>query len=537
MQSKSLVSLILAATALAPAQTPTTPSPYNQPFRPQIHFSPAQHWTNDPNGLVFFAGEYHLFFQYNPLGDTWGHMSWGHAVSPDLLHWKELPVAIPEAQTPHGKEMAFTGSVVIDEANTSGLCTPHTACMVAVYTAHSGYDQHPEHINQAQNLAASQDHGRTWTRFSGNPVLDLHLADFRDPAVTWQPAQHRWLMAVSLPKEHKVRFYGSPDLKHWTPLSDFGPLGDTAGDWECPDLVELPRTQNTPTTYALKVGLNPGAPQGGSGEQYFLGTFDGTRFTPSPEPGAHGYTNYGKDDYCAINFNHLPPAGGTPAEPILLGWMSNWDYAAKLPTAPWRGQMSLPRRLSLIHDTDGLALSQHPVTEPLRANHQVLTSPASVQTARQSIYTGTSPAELALQFTPTPASNFTLRLRSDETHYTEITFDLPHHQLTLDRTHSGLSVAPNFPGVTHAPLAIHRPLDLRLVLDRSSLELYAQDGTVAMTDLLFPPTANLRLELISAGPEPVRYRGEAWSLHSIWTPAEIHHELTPALSPATRPSK
>lgn len=386
--------------------------------------------------------------------------------------------------------------------------------MVAVYTGHTGYNLHPEHINQTQNLAVSQDRGRTWTRYAGNPVLDLHLSDFRDPAVTWQAAQHRWLMAVALPNEHKVRFYGSPNLKQWTLLSDFGPLGNTAGQWECPDLVELPHLPNTPASsamWALKVGLNPGAPQGGSGEQYFLGSFNGTTFTPSKDPGAQGLTNYGKDDYCAISFNHLPLG----QKPILLGWMNNWDYAAKLPTSPWRGQFSLPRRLSLIHDRDGLALSQQPVIQPLRGAHQTLANDSKTPSSRQTVYTGTSPAEILLHFTTVPAGA-SLRLYSDDTHWTEIGFDLPRHQLTLDRTHSGLSVAPNFPGTTTAPLAPDRPFDLHLILDRSSLELYAQNGAVAMTDLLYPPTPHLRVELFSPDPQPLNYTGEAWKLHSIW---------------------
>ncbi len=321
-----------------------------------MHFSPQQHWTNDPNGLVYFRGEYHLFFQYNPFGDEWGHMSWGHAVSTDLLHWHELPVAIPEQDG----MMIFTGSVVVDRENTSGFCAPKTECLVAVYTGNSD----KAHGNlQTQNIAYSRDSGRTWTLYTGNPVLDLHMADFRDPSVSWDDKEHHWVMAVSLPKEHKVRFYSSPNLKQWTQLSDFGPAGDVAGDWECPDLLRIPAANGQGEgMWALKVGLNPGAPQGGSGEQYFLGSFDGKSFTASSDPGAHGWTNYGKDDYCAISFNGLPKR----EKPVLIGWMSNWQYAAKLPTSPWRGQMSLPRRLSLLKDGAGLALEQEPVIAPLR---------------------------------------------------------------------------------------------------------------------------------------------------------------------------
>ena len=326
---------------------------YKQQFRPQVHFSPLEHWTNDPNGLVYFHGEYHLFYQYNPFGDLWGHMSWGHAVSRDLLHWTELPVAIPEKNG----VMIFTGSIVVDHANSSGFCRPKTECLVAIYT---GYSQVPGGFRQNQNAAYSQDDGRTWTEYGGNPVLDLKLADFRDPSVFWNEQEHNWVMAVSLPKEHRVQLYASANLTKWGKVSEFGPAGDVDGDWECPDLLEIPADKaGGKPVWALKVGLNPGAPQGGSGEQYFLGSFDGKGFTAANQPGAHGLTNYGKDDYCAISYNGLPKA----ERPVLIGWMSNWQYAAKLPTSPWRGQMSLPRRLSYVEDAAGTALKQEPVIE------------------------------------------------------------------------------------------------------------------------------------------------------------------------------
>jgi fructan beta-fructosidase len=211
----------LAVYALSAIAAQAQAPKYDEPFRPQVHFSPATNWTNDPNGLLYYRGEYHLFFQYNPFGDQWGHMSWGHAVSPDMLHWKELPVAIAEQDG----VMIFTGSIVVDHANTSGLCGAGKECLVAVYTGHSEKDKA---TLQTQNIASSVDNGRTWTRYKGNPVLDLHMADFRDPSVSWDEIGRHWLMAVSLPKEHKVRFYGSPNLKDWTQLSEFGPETSTA---------------------------------------------------------------------------------------------------------------------------------------------------------------------------------------------------------------------------------------------------------------------------------------------------------------------
>lgn len=509
MSRKTALNLIMSTlTTLFPLASAahSQTAAYDQPYRPQVHFSPKEHWTNDPNGLVYFQGEYHLFYQYNPFGDGWGHMSWGHAVSKDLLHWQELPVAIPESDG----VMIFTGSIVVDHGNTSGLCAPNTECLVAVYTGSSHPASGPL---QNQNLAYSRDNGRTWTRYAGNPVLDLHMADFRDPSVSWNAKEHKWLMAVSLPKEHKVRFYASPNLKDWSTVSDFGPAGDIAGDWECPDLLRIPSIDGKGDgMWALKVGLNPGAPQGGSGEQYFLGSFDGTRFTPSTAPGSHGWTNYGKDDYCAISFNNLPQG----QQPVLIGWMSNWQYAAKLPTSPWRGQMSMPRQLSLLKDAAGLALKQEPITEPLRFDPKKIATITESASHNKTISTRQAPYELDLNFTSNSGQVFGLRLYSDDQHWTEIGFDRSKGEFYIDRTRSGLTISPAFAARTTAAVASTRPFNLKLIVDRSSVEAYAQDGTIAMTDLLYPASPNNRIELFSSNSKPVAARGKSWSLRSVW---------------------
>ena len=268
---RSIVAAVGAAVALAAApgvaraQAPT----YSETYRPQFHFTPAQNWMNDPNGLVYYKGEYHLFYQYNPFGDTWGHMSWGHAVSRDLVHWQHLPVAIPE----QGDEMVFSGSAVVDYDNTSGFGTADNPAMVAIFTA-------AKPGNQSQALAYSLDRGRTWTRYAGNPVLDIGSGEFRDPKVFWYAPEHKWVMAVSMAVERKIRLYSSPDLKHWTLMSDFGPANATGGVWECPDLFPLAVDGDpSKTKWVLVVNLNPGGIAGGSGAQYFVGDFDGTRFT------------------------------------------------------------------------------------------------------------------------------------------------------------------------------------------------------------------------------------------------------------------
>jgi fructan beta-fructosidase len=485
----------------ADAQSPT----YDQPFRPQVHFSPRQHWTNDPNGLVFYHGEYHLFYQYNPFGDEWGHMSWGHAVSKDLLHWQELPVAIPD----HDGVMIFTGSIVVDRQNSSGLCAPKTECLVAIYTGFSDSSKGPI---QNQNLAYSLDDGRTWTQYQSNPVLDLHMADFRDPSVSWDEHEHQWVMAVSLPKEHKVRFYASLNLKTWTKLSEFGPAGDAGGDWECPDLLQIPGADDKGKgIWALKVGLNPGAPHGGSGEQYFLGSFDGTTFTASSAPGAHGWTNYGKDDYCAISFNGLPQK----EKPILIGWMSNWQYAGKLPTTPWRGQMSLPRQLSFIQDQAGMVLRQQPVIAPLRITTKSVSVKVTGGNATQ-VLDLLSPAELDLAFSSDMNAQFGLRLYSDDTHWTEIGFDRRKDEFYIDRTRSGLTISPDFSARTVAPLIAGRPMNLTLIVDRSSVEAFVQDGTIVMTDLIYPPSNDSRIQVFSNASSTLHVKGEAHGLRSIW---------------------
>jgi fructan beta-fructosidase len=497
-------SLLACALALSTSMVRAQVIGYDQPYRPQLHFSPREHWTNDPNGLVYFHGEYHLFYQFNPFGDEWGHMSWGHAVSKDLLHWQELPVAIPEKDG----EMVFTGSVVVDHQNTSGFCAPGTECLVAVYTGHRST---PQLIRQTQNIAYSRDDGRTWTRYAANPVLDLHMADFRDPSVSWDENEGHWLMAVSLPKEHKIRFYSSPNLKDWSQLSDFGPAGDVDGDWECPDLLRIPGESGNGKgdMWALKVGLNPGAPQGGSGEQYFLGNFDGKGFTVSTEPGSHGWTNYGKDDYCAISFNGLPKG----EKPILIGWMSNWQYASKLPTSPWRGQMSLPRRLSLLKDDAGLALVQSPLIAPLRTDH------SNISTTKDGNLSGNlqeAPFEVELQFGRPSEPVFGIRIYTDEQHWTEIGFDQPKKEFYIDRARSGAAVTPDFPARTAAPLIASRSYDLKLIVDRSSIEAYAQNGTIAMTDLIFPASQSSRIAIFSASGKAVSVKGDRWKLRSIW---------------------
>ena len=256
-------------------QAPTTPT-YQEPYRPQFHYTPGQNWMNDPNGLVYYQGEYHMFYQYNPLGNVWGNMSWGHAISRDLVHWTELPVAIPFDD----QATIFSGSVVIDEQNTSGFGTTDNPPMVAIYSSAA-----LPNFAQSQALAYSLDRGRTWTKYAGNPVLDNPDPDFRDPKVFWYEPSRRWIMPVALSLQRKIQFYSSPDLKNWTLEGDFGPAGAIAGVYEVPNLIPLTvaGSAGRPTKWLLIVNINPGARGGGSAAQYFIGDFDGHRFQADPE--------------------------------------------------------------------------------------------------------------------------------------------------------------------------------------------------------------------------------------------------------------
>lgn len=323
-------------------QVLTQPTPE---YRPSVHFTPEQTWMNDPNGLILHKGQYHLFFQNNPFGQDWGNMSWGHAVSSDLVTWRELPVAIPATD----EEMVFSGSVVWDRFNTSGLGEGDTGPLVALYTsAHTAAD--PQRSGQqTQSVAYSADDGLTWTRYSGNPVLERGSTEFRDPKVFWHEQSGRWVMLCVEAVDRQVLFHSSADLTSWTLESVFGPLGDADGVWECPDLVPVPVEGSDALAWVLVVSFSPGGFCGGSGMQYFIGDFDGRTFSPAvAEP---RWLDFGPDFYAAVSFQ------GTEV-PTIMGWMSNWDYARQVPTHPWRSAMSLARTISLAQTEAGLLLRQ-----------------------------------------------------------------------------------------------------------------------------------------------------------------------------------
>ena len=538
MSSRLAPALALASALLAPAvpraahaQAASAPPPqpaatYDERYRPQYHFTPAVNWMNDPNGMVYYDGEYHLFYQHNPFGNTWGHMSWGHAVSPDLVHWQHLPVAIPEADG----VMAFSGSAVVDWKNTSGFGQGGKPPLVAIFTG-------AREKVQAQYVAYSNDRGRTWTRFGGNPVLDIGSAEFRDPKVFWHAATRRWVMVTVLATEHRVRLYGSPDLKRWTALSDFGPAAATGGVWECPDLFELPVDGNPRNTrWVLIVNINPGGIAGGSAGQYFVGRFDSARFVaddPVPRtanPGAPGvrWADYGKDLYASVSWSDAPQRPRT-----WLGWMNNWQYANDIPTAPWRSAMSLPRALALATTPEGLRLTQQPVPELARlrgARRQLgpqAVAPGTTSLAPQGI--AGKAMEIAATFEVGPsvtAREFGLKVRAGQGEETVIGIDPRAGQLVVDRTRSGKTdFHHDFSSREAAPLPVEngrgptRVVRLRVFVDWSSVEVFAGDGRVVVTDQIFPAPESDGVALYATGGTARLVSLEAWPLASAWTAA------------------
>jgi len=515
-----LCGVLLAPFAALVARAQPGPA-YSERYRPQFHFTPAANWMNDPNGLVFFAGEYHLFYQYNPFGNTWGHMSWGHAVSPDLVHWQYLPVAIPEVDG----VMAFSGSAVVDWKNTSGFGRGGEPPLVAIYTGHR-----TDRPSQSQFLAYSTDRGRTWTRYAGNPVLDISVADFRDPKVFWYEPQQKWVMVLALSLEHKVLLYSSPDLKRWTPLSEFGPTGAVGGVWECPDLFELPVDGDPQKTrWVLIVNLNPGGVAGGSGAQYFVGDFDGTRFRAeasgataaagAPDGGAL-WADYGKDFYAAVSWSDMPRTDGRR---VWIGWMNNWQYGKDIPTSPWRSAQSVPRELALRTTRDGVRLVQRPVAELQRLRG------TGRRLGAQPIPVGSTPLaargisgtalEIVAELEAGAASELGVKVRTGRNEETVIGVDPRAGRLFVDRTRSGeVSFHPDFPGRHAGPLPIENGrVRLRILVDRSSVEVFAGDGRTVITDQIFPDSASDGVALYATGGPARLVTLEAWPLQSAWT--------------------
>lgn len=444
---------------------------YDETYRPLYHHTPLYGWMNDPNGMVYLDGEYHLFFQYNPYGSKWSNIHWGHSVSKDLKKWEYLPVAL----APDSLGSIFSGSAVIDKNNTAGF---GKNAMVAIFTSAGKI--------QTQSLAYSTDKGRTFTKYDHNPVLtDPNIVDFRDPKVFWHDNTGQWVM--SLATSQTITFYGSKNLKEWNKLSEFGEgIGSHEGVWECPDL--LPLTYKGKTKWILFVSINPGGINGGSATQYFIGDFDGKTFK-ADNLEYPLWLDYGRDNYAGVTWNNVPAKDGRH---LFIGWMNNWDYANSVPSINFSSANTIVRELKLVHNGKHLIVANPPIAEmaELRRNSVKIENKQIDKTysIEKLLNDNQGAYEVEFLIKPKEVKNFEFKLANPKGENVRFIFDLKNNTLSVDRAKSGLvDFSNNFaPALINAPLVTRNSYKIRLFVDKASTELFVNDGELVQTNLVFP---------------------------------------------------
>lgn len=443
-------------------------------FRPVYHHTPAYGWMNDPNGMFYKDGVYHLYFQYNPYGSVWGNMHWGHSTSTDLMHWKFEGCAI----VPDAWGAIFSGSCVVDHENTAGF---GKEAVVAFYTSAKST---PWGDIQMQSMAYSLDNGKTFTKYEGNPILTSSEKDFRDPKVFWYAPGKHWVMILAVGQHMEI--YSSVNLKEWKKESEFGAMqGAHGGVWECPDLVEIPVEGSREKKWVLICNLNPGGPFGGSAAQYFVGSFDGKKFV-NESPTQTKWMDWGKDNYATVTWNNAPDR-----RCIALGWMSNWQYANNVPTRQYRSANTLARDLTLYREGQELYLKSTPSSEVKKARGKKVSIPSFKVSEKHEMVNlfeekqGAYEVEIVIQ--NAGASKIAFCLLNDKGEKVSMYYDLNRKQFVMDRSESGtVDFSKDFPAVTVAPVNVDKELTLRLFVDRSSIEAFGEDGKFVMTNLVFP---------------------------------------------------
>ncbi|MEQ5790353.1 glycoside hydrolase family 32 protein [Muricauda sp. NFXS6] len=488
---------------------PKEESLYKEEYRPQFHFSPKEKWMNDPNGLVFNQGVYHLFYQYYPEDIVWGPMHWGHAVSEDLVHWKHRPIALYPDE--HG--YIFSGSAVVDKKNTSGFGANGKTPLVAIFTYHSMEGEKAGRKDfQTQGIAYSLDNGDTWKKYKNNPViLNDGIKDFRDPKVFWHEPSDSWIL-ILVAGDH-AKFYSSKNLKDWTYLSDFGKSqGAHGGVWECPDLFPLKVEGSNEEKWVLIISINPGAPNGGSGTQYFVGDFDGTTFTSDQKNPK--WFDYGTDNYAGVTYNNVPEE-----ERIFIGWMSNWDYARDTPTKKWRSAMTVPRKLSLHKVADDCFLTNYPIDKISGLTNSTLVNEVEVaaNTSDTLQVEGLNQSEIRLR---TAAKNFKLLFKNELDEAFVMTMDSDNQIFSVDRTLSGkVDFQEDFGAKKHvAPLnGIEGDVkEFKILMDWSSMELFVDQGMLSMTEQIFPTSPYHTLIIVNEDKQAPIAIESIKKMQSVW---------------------
>ncbi len=438
-------------------------------WRPAYHHTPNYAWMNDPNGMFYKDGVWHLCYQYGPYGSTWNNMTWGHSISTDLMHWQQVDDAIK----PDALGMIFSGSAVVDTENSAGYGKD---AIIAMYTQADR--------SQFQSMAYSTDGGKTFTPYEQNPVLTQPY-EFRDPHIIRHEASGKWIVILASALAKEMDIYSSTDLKHWTKESSFGKgYGEQSGVWECPDLMELPIRGTSEKKWVLICNINPGGPFGGSATQYFVGDFDGHNFTCDTPASVTKWMDWGKDHYAAVSWDSAPQGRHT-----MIAWMSNWQYANNVPTKQFRSANTLPRDVELFRGEDGeLYLASTPSPEVDAARGKVVNLGNIAAGGSKDIPQDMQGAfELEVTLTPGSSKQMTLTLANDRGEEVVMTINTANKTMTMDRSRSGeTSFNDDFNTVTTAPLATAKAQTLRIFVDRSSVEVFEKEGRYTMTNIVFP---------------------------------------------------
>lgn len=474
----------------------------DEKYRPNFHFTPNENWMNDPNGMFYYNGYYHLFFQHYPDGNVWGPMHWGHAISTDMVVWRELPIAL----YPDELGYIFSGSAVVDQNNTTGFGDGKLPPIVAIYTYHDPKGEKEGKTDyQTQGIAYSLDEGKTWTKYKNNPVVaNPGIKDFRDPKVIWDEIHQQWLMVLAA--KDQAAFYSSKNLKEWEKLSDFGQdIGAHGGVWECPDIFPMMVEGTDEVKWVLIQSLNPGGYNGGSGTQYFIGDFDGKKFTLDEgfrkelESDHTFWIDYGKDNYAGVTWSGIPAADGRK---LFLGWMSNWEYAQQVPTEKWRSAMTIARELKLTKDGESYRLSSVPAGELYNYRGKsfklaVVTVQGETELVRAEQIELTS-TEVLLNITNLKEGTYTFHLTNNSGESLLFGLDNKKKELFIDRSKSGnagfsdkFAAKPSVaPRITDSD-----ELNVHIILDRTSIELFYDNGATVMTEIFFPETPYNKLSV------------------------------------------
>ncbi len=464
---------------------------FKERFRPQIHFTPEKKWMNDPNGLVYYKGIYHLFYQYYPEDIVWGPMHWGHATSKDLIHWEHKKIAL----FPDKIGLIFSGSAVVDINNTSGLGTVKNPPMVAIFTYHNMESEKAGRTDfQTQGLAYSLDEGDTWIKYDGNPIIkNSAQKDFRDPKVFWNEQTNLWNL-VLVAGDH-AQFYTSKNLIDWKYQSEFGKnKGAHGGVWECPDLFKLKVGNSNEEKWVLLISINPGAPKGGSGTQYFIGDYDGTHFTTDQKD--IKWVDNGADNYAGVTYNNSPDD-----QRIFIGWMSNWSYARDTPTKNWRSAMTLPRTLSLEKINTNYVLKSTPIKQlesqlKLEYSNPIMALKAN---QRQEInYTNLNQSEIKFK---AETKDLSLVFSNESKDSLTIEYNAKQKSFSVDRRHSGIvNFEKSFGQQIHqtsVPHIVSNTIDFQIILDWSSIEIFLNGGVYCFTEQIFPTKSYTKLTITS----------------------------------------